>query len=74
MSILVEAGGKLNGAFLDFTDKIYQFIAPKIVGDNTALSCFDYRKVNNISDSKNFSIKKVKNFSPDILLTLIPNI
>lgn len=73
MSILVEAGGKLNGAFLDFTDKIYQFIAPKIVGDNTALSCFDYRKVNNISDSKNFSIKEVKNFPPDILLTLIPN-
>ena len=73
MSILVEAGGKLNGAFLDFTDKIYQFIAPKIVGDNTALSCFDYRKVNNISDSKSFSIKEVKNFPPDILLTLIPN-
>ncbi len=73
MSILVEAGGKLNGAFLDFTDKIYQFIAPKIVGDNTALSCFDYRKVNNISDSKSFSIKEIKNFPPDILLTLIPN-
>lgn len=70
MSVLVEAGGKLNGAFLEYTDKIYQFIAPKIVGDNTAMSCFDYRKVENISDSKNFLIKEVKNFPPDILLTL----
>lgn len=73
MSVLVEAGGKINGAFLDYTDKIYQFIAPKIVGDNTAMSCFNYRKVENISDSKNFLIKDVQSFSPDILLTLTAN-
>lgn len=73
MSVLVEAGGKLNGAFLDYTDKIYQFIAPKIVGDNKAMSCFDYRKVENISDARNFLIKEVKNFPPDILLTLTSN-
>lgn len=73
MSVLVEAGGKLNGAFLEYTDKIYQFIAPKIVGDNTAISCFDYRKVENISDARNFLIKEVKNFPPDILLTLTSN-
>lgn len=73
MSVLVEAGGKINGAFLDYTDKIYQFIAPKIVGDNTAMSCFNYRKVENISDSKNFLIKEVQSFSPDILLTLTAN-
>lgn len=73
MSVLVEAGGKLNGAFLEYTDKIYQFIAPKIVGDNTAMSCFDYRKVENISDARNFLIKEVKNFPPDILLTLTSN-
>ena len=73
MSVLVEAGGKLNGAFLEYTDKIYQFIAPKIVGDNTAMSCFDYRKVENISDARIFLIKEVKNFPPDILLTLTSN-
>jgi diaminohydroxyphosphoribosylaminopyrimidine deaminase/5-amino-6-(5-phosphoribosylamino)uracil reductase len=37
-SVLIEAGGTLNGAFLreNLVDKIYHFIAPKIVGDSAA--------------------------------------
>lgn len=69
-SILVEAGGHLNGSFLEYTDKIYHFIAPKILGDNSALSCFNYRNVSKISDAQCFKIREVKNFSPDILITL----
>ena len=70
MSVLIEAGGRLNGSILEYTDKIYQFFAPKIVGDNSALSCFDYRKVENISEAKEYKIEEVKAFPPDILITL----
>ena len=70
MSILVESGGKLNGAFLPYTDKIYNFIAPKIVGDNSAKSSFDYRKVFDINESEEFVLSDVVKFLPDILLIL----
>ena len=70
MSVLVESGGHLNGAFLPYADKIYNFIAPKIVGDNSALSSFDYRKVEDISDAEEFKLSDVTMFSPDVLLTL----
>lgn len=71
-SVLVEAGGKLNGSCLKFTDKIYQFIAPKILGDNSGRSCFDFRSCADISETVNFSIKNVVKFEPDVLLVLKP--
>lgn len=39
-SILVEGGASINGAILDATlaDKLYWFIAPKIIGGNNAFS------------------------------------
>lgn len=67
-SILVEAGGALNGSYLDFADKIYHFTAPKILGDNTGKSCFDGKTVKNISGCKNFVTESVKLFPPDILV------
>lgn len=70
MSVLVESGGRLNGAFLPFTDKIYNFIAPKIVGDNKAKSSFDYREVFDISEAEEFELADVVKFLPDILLIL----
>lgn len=70
MSVIVESGGKLSGAFLPFADKIYNFIAPKIVGDNSAKSSFDYRKVFDINESEEFVITDVVKFLPDILLIL----
>ena len=71
-SILVEAGGHLNGEILKYTDKIYHFIAPKITGDNSSLSCFDFRKIDNINDCYNFKITQIDTFEPDILLTYYP--
>jgi len=71
-SILIEAGGHLNGEALKYADKIYHFIAPKITGDNSSLSCFDYRKILDINESKKFKIKKVEIYEPDILLTYYP--
>ena len=72
MSILIESGGRLNGEALRYADKIYHFIAPKITGDNSSKSCFNYRQINDINDSFNFEIASVENFAPDILLTYYP--
>ncbi len=71
-SILVEAGGHLSGGILKYIDKIYHFIAPKITGDNSSLSCFDFREINDINESYNFQIVKTETFDPDILLTYYP--
>ncbi len=72
MSVLVESGETLNGEILKYTDKIYHFIAPKITGDNTSKSCFNYRKIDNINECMNFKISEIKKFPPDILLTCYP--
>lgn len=71
-SILLECGGQLAGSALKYTDKIYHFIAPKITGDNSGKSCFDYRTINDINDSMNFKIDSMETFKPDILLTYYP--
>lgn len=72
-SILVEAGGKLNGEIvsLGLADKIYQFVAPKILGDNTGISAFDGRSIKMINDTINYKISGSKMFNPDILITYI---
>lgn len=71
-SILIESGGILNGSALKYADKIYHFIAPKITGDNSSLSCFNFQKINDINNSLNFEIVSIEHFEPDILLTYYP--
>lgn len=71
-SILVESGGHLNGSVLPFADKIYHFIAPKITGDNSSLSCFDFQQISDIAQCKNFEFEEIQMFPPDILLTYSP--
>lgn len=68
-SILIESGGILNGEALKYTDKIYHFIAPKITGDNSSKSCFDFKRITDINESSHFRFAGVENFEPDILLT-----
>ena len=72
MSVLIESGGKLNGRALKYADKIYHFIAPKIAGDNTCRSCFDYREISEISECVNFRIDNIERFDSDILVTYYP--
>ena len=72
MSVLIESGGKLNGRALKYADKVYQFIAPKILGDNEARSCFDFRSLKNISDCSQFKFHSVEKFNEDILLIFYP--
>lgn len=71
-SIFVESGGHLNGSVLTFADKIYHFIAPKITGDNSSLSCFDFQRISDIAQCKNFEFEEIQMFPPDILLTYRP--
>ena len=69
MSIFVEAGGILCGSFLPYADKIYQFIAPKVLADNNGKSCFEGTIKNTIQECKNFSIDSLKKISVDVLIT-----
>ena len=71
-SVLIEAGGKLNGELvsLGLVDKIYQFIAPKILGDEKGRNAFEGRDIGDISESLNFRVESVSEFEPDILVVL----
>lgn len=74
-SVFVEAGGMLNGQLIeqDLVDKIYQFVAPKIVGDNLAKSAYSGRDIEEINASKNYTIQSVEMYEPDVLITLKRN-
>lgn len=69
-SVFVECGGTLAGAFLKeaLVDEIYQFIAPKILNDNTGLSCFNGNNCNKISDCVNLNVYEIKKIESDILI------
>ncbi len=69
MSVFVESGGKLSGSFLPYADKIYQFVAPKILNDNSGKSCFDGDKADEISECRNFEIESTKLLDKDLLIT-----
>ena len=69
MSVLCECGGVLNGSLIDYTDKVYHFIAPKILSDNTGKSAFDGKNIEFIKDTANFLFSEIKTFEPDIMLT-----
>ena len=72
-SVFVECGGTLAGSmFKDgLIDEIYQFIAPKILNDNTGKSCFNGDSLEKISDCKKFRIYETKIISPDILIKTV---
>ncbi len=69
-TVFVECGGTLAGAMLNdgLVDEIYQFIAPKILNDNSGKSCFNGAKIDKIAQAKNLSIYDVENFGADVLL------
>lgn len=67
MGIFVETGGTLNGSFLPYADKLYQFSAPKILCDNNGKSCFDGLKTDKISQCYELIYEKTEIYQPDIL-------
>lgn len=69
-SVLVEGGSTINGSFLDegLVDKVYEFIAPKIVGDSKSIPAFSGKGVDFMKDAREFDIVDVKNFDGDIMI------
>ena len=72
-TVFVECGGKLAGALLreNLIDEIYQIIAPKIVNDNSAKSCFDGDSLEKIADCKKFRIYDTQLIGDDVLIKTI---
>ena len=75
-SILTEAGGVLNGAFLkeNLADKIYHFIAPKTAGDNESKSFVTGFDICNINECRQYKLTALKKFGSDILLEYYPTV
>ncbi len=69
-TVFVECGGTLAGALLkeNLIDEVYQFIAPKILNDNSGKSCFNGNNILKISEARPLKIYSTKMFGDDILL------
>lgn len=70
-SILIEAGSQINSSFLktNLADKIYHFIAPKILGDNQAISCFEGFNVSDINNCLKTNIRDIQKVDVDVIIT-----
>ena len=69
-TVFVECGGTLAGAMLreGLIDEVYQFIAPKILNDNSGLSCFNGDNISDISEARGLKFYEIKNVGPDLLI------
>ncbi len=70
MSLLVEGGSKIHGAFLDesLIDKLFLFLSPKIVGDSQALGIFGGKGVSNLKEAIALREIRTKRIGEDILI------
>ena len=68
-SILVEGGGRLNGSFFDakLADKIYFFVAPKIIGGDNAVNSVGALGINKLDQVINIRDIKYTSFGDDLL-------
>lgn len=71
-SVLIEAGGQINTCFLThrLIDKIYYFIAPKILGGN--IGVFNDLRIHKPSDAIRFKREEMIIIGDDILLVGYP--
>lgn len=69
-SVMVEAGAGLNGALVEsnLVDKIYFFLAPKLMGNKAAMSSFEGIDLANLEDCTKLSFGEVKQFPPDLMV------
>ncbi|AZN40671.1 bifunctional diaminohydroxyphosphoribosylaminopyrimidine deaminase/5-amino-6-(5-phosphoribosylamino)uracil reductase RibD [Paenibacillus albus] len=74
-SILLEGGGKLNGAMLEqgLIDKLLLFIAPKVIGGAAATNVFDFQGFELMADAITFKDMQVERVGQDVLLSGYPN-
>ena len=69
-SILIEAGGQLNNAFIqsNAADELILFLAPKILADKDGINFVYGEKRNLISECNNLIIKSTKKLKNDIMI------
>lgn len=72
-TLFVECGGTLAGALLreNLIDEIYQFIAPKILNDNSGMSCFNGDSIEKIVNAKTLKIYETKIVDKDVFIKLL---
>ena len=72
-SILVEGGAQVHASFLKskLVNKIYLFLAPRVLG-NEGLSWCGELGIENLMDTLNFKIIRIKQLNTDLLLELQP--
>jgi diaminohydroxyphosphoribosylaminopyrimidine deaminase/5-amino-6-(5-phosphoribosylamino)uracil reductase len=68
--ILVEGGNELNAAALEagIVDRLYLFIAPKIIGGRNAKPVIGGEGIARVTDAIPLKPAKVRRFGPDLLL------
>lgn len=73
-SVMLEAGGRLNGAMLDagLVDKMVLFLAPIIVGGRESPSSFDFPGVSRIADAYRLERVETEMIGDNICLTGYP--
>ena len=69
-SILIEGGGTVNYSLLesDLIDKLYLYIAPKIIGGKDSKNFVAGEGVDELDKSFNFNIENIQSLGEDILL------
>ncbi len=74
-SVLVEGGSKVISSFMEerAIDRIYAFIAPKIIGGKTALVPFVSSGISKIKDAVSMKDIRVRRFKDDIMIEGHPN-
>ena len=71
MTLLVEGGGEINGYLIEknLVDKVYWFIAPKIVGGREAPTPVGGRGITQLKDALPLKSMEIQRFDEDILIT-----
>jgi diaminohydroxyphosphoribosylaminopyrimidine deaminase/5-amino-6-(5-phosphoribosylamino)uracil reductase len=70
MSLLVEGGGRVNGAFLDegLIDRFLLFLSPKLMGDQQAPGIFGGRGVSSLQEAAVLKEVKARRIGEDVLI------
>jgi diaminohydroxyphosphoribosylaminopyrimidine deaminase/5-amino-6-(5-phosphoribosylamino)uracil reductase len=73
-SVLVEGGGELLGSFVEqgLFDKLYLFLAPKLIGGDNAPSVIRGKGVARIEDAVRLKRLSLRHLDDDLLIELYP--
>jgi diaminohydroxyphosphoribosylaminopyrimidine deaminase/5-amino-6-(5-phosphoribosylamino)uracil reductase len=68
--VLVEGGGKLNGAMINENqiDELNLFIAPSLLLDNQAINAFNWEELQLMDQKTNLKLIETKIIEQDVLL------